>query len=104
MQVPRFLISKDIKQRGIVRLDTINTEFNNIHRVFGSPCLSEAAGDIFDGPESVAWIIKFEDGLIAEISDVSMFGDDKNYKKCTSWHVFGHSPRVVEYIKAYLKI
>lgn len=104
MQVPRFFISKDIKQRGIVRLNKIDTPFSNLNRVFGSPCLSESAGDIFDGSETVAWVIKFEDGLVAEISDINEFGDAKNYKNCTSWNIYGHSPRVVEYIKAYLRL
>lgn len=104
MQLPRFLVSKDIAQRGISRLGTINTSYSNLTKVFGSPCLSESAGDAFDGLETVSWKIKFENGLIAEISDVGKFGERENYKNCNSWNIFGHSPEVLNYIKHYLKV
>lgn len=103
MQLPRFLVSKDIAQRGISRLGVINTTYTNLTKIFGSPCLSEAAGDSFDGLETVSWKIKFENGLIAEISDVGSFGERTNYKSCNMWNVYGHSPAVLDYIKAYTR-
>jgi hypothetical protein len=103
MAAPRFYVGKDIGSRGIARIGVINAPYTKIAKIFGSPSLSEAAGDSFDGTETVCWKIKFETGHVGEITDVSGFGDKKDYKQCTRWNIFGHEPVVMEFIKAYIK-
>lgn len=104
MQLPKFIVSKDIPARGITRVGTIRSTYNEISKRFGPPTLSEAAGDSFDGFESVVWKIKFENNLIAEISDLGEFGKDKDYRSCEIWAIHGHNQQVVQYIKKYLGI
>jgi hypothetical protein len=102
MDLPRFMVSRDIKTRGIAKLGVINTTYRELSSKFGNPCLSESAGDDFDGFETVAWKIKFENGLIAEISDVSEFGVKNDYRDCKKWAIYGHNQNVLSYVKRYL--
>ena len=97
------MVVKEGNKRGIARLGIINVPYNKIAKVFGPPSLSEAAGDLFDGLESAAWIIKFESGHIAEITDVGRFGDRVDYKACNQWAIFGHDPVIMDVIKQYIK-
>lgn len=103
MAIPRFYVSKDIGARGIAKLGTLNVPYNKIAKVFGPPCLSEAAGDSFDGMETAAWRFKFENGYVGEINDINGFGQKQDYKLCTSWNIYGHDPIVLEYVKAYIR-
>lgn len=103
MNSPRFYVSKDIQKRGILRLGTLSVPYQKIQKVFGAPCLSEAAGDAFDGSESVAWTIKFETGHVAEITDINSFGQKTDYKTCTDWAIFGHDDSVFNLLKNMLR-
>lgn len=103
MNAPKFYVSKDIQKRGILRLGTITTPYQTIQKIFGKPCLSEAAGDSFDGSESVSWVIKFETGHVAEITDINAFGQKRDYKVCNTWAIFGHDDSVFNLLKNMLK-
>jgi hypothetical protein len=103
MELPRFMVSSDLKARGITRVGTIKSTYRDITARFGTPSLSEAAGDSFDGFETVVWKIKFENNLYAEISDTSQFGVKSEARECTEWAIYGHEENVVHYIKEYLR-
>jgi hypothetical protein len=103
MELPRFMVSRDFKVRGISRLATIKSTYKDISARFGTPVLSETAGDSFDGFETVVWKIKFENGLYAEISDTSQFGIKSDARTCSEWAIYGHNENVIHYIKEYLR-
>lgn len=102
MQLPRFMTAKEIPTRGITRVGTLNVSYRDLTKKFGNPTLSAAAGDDFDGFETIAWRFKFENGLIAEISDLNEFGNKNDYQDCSKWAIYGHTGSVVDYIKGYL--
>jgi hypothetical protein len=103
MNLPRFYVSPNISPRGIVKLKTIEADYKKIQQVFGKPSKSESAGDNFDGFETVSWTIKFENGLIAEITDSNAFGNKESYTTCKRWNIYGHYDEVAEYVSFYLK-
>lgn len=102
MDIPRFFVSANIHPRGITKLKTIDADYKTICRVFGNPTKSESAGDTFDGFETVSWTIKFENGLIAEITDSNAFGHKEPYTQSKKWNVYGHYNEVLSYITLLL--
>jgi hypothetical protein len=101
---PRYRMDKKLEPRMAPQIGVMECSYKHLVKAFGNPTLSIDYGDDFDGVENCAWIIEFESGDTAKISDVRPFGNqDMDHKHINNWKVNAHSKKTYEWIKEVIR-
>ena len=88
-----FKTGKEYDTRMMSRVGTVKASYSIMHRIFGRPTFDANRGDDFDGLETRVWNIRFDDGLLARISDNKAFGQavPSNPDEVLTWTIHGYS-------------
>jgi hypothetical protein len=90
-------------------LGTIACSYKHLTSTFGEPTFAIDRHDFFDGSERCTWVIEFESGHTALISEEVESEDskydfnDKGYQLSTGWKINAHAPVVYDWIKQAIR-